>query len=59
MADHRQMYAILCKAASDALDLLPETEENRAARALLQDALLEAEEIYLSAEDPEPPGQAR
>ena len=46
--DYRKMYAILCKAASAALDMLPETPENTAGRCLLQKALLEAEEVYLS-----------
>ena len=53
MVDYRKMYGILCRAASAALDLLPETAENAAGRTRLQEALLEAEEIYLSAEDDE------
>ena len=28
MADYKRMYAILCAAASEALDLLPELPEN-------------------------------
>ena len=52
MADYRKMYAILCTAGSEALDLLPETAENRAGREKLQKALYEAEEVYVaSAED--------
>ncbi len=47
---YQKMYAILCAAASDALDLLPDREENRAGRETLQRALLAAEELYLSAE---------
>ena len=42
------MYGILCRAASAAPDILPETPENAAGRGLLQKALLEAEEVYLS-----------
>ena len=51
MVDYRKMYYILCKAASEALDKLPETEENKAARDILSAALLEAEEIYITAEE--------
>ena len=49
MADYAKMYYILCKAASEALDRLPDIEENREARKLLTEALLEAEEVYISA----------
>ena len=48
--DYRKMYGILCRAASDALDLLPETPENEVGRRLLQQALWEAEDVYLSQE---------
>ena len=48
MADYKRMYAILCSAASAALDALPDTPENGEGRTLLQDALLEAEELYIS-----------
>ena len=51
MPDYKKMYALLCAAASEALDLLPETEETRAGRDALQDALLQAEEMYISAGD--------
>ena len=51
MPDYKKMYAILCAAASEALDALPATEENTAGRALLQQALYEAEELYVSGED--------
>lgn len=51
MADYQRMYAVVCAAASDALDLLPENGETAAARAVLQKALLEAEELYISAPD--------
>ena len=46
--DYRKMYGILCRASSMALDLLPDTPENAVGRSLLQKALLEAEEVYLS-----------
>ena len=46
--DYRKMYYILCHAVSEALDLLPETVDNACGRAILQKALLEAEEVYLS-----------
>ena len=47
MADYRKMYCILCAAASRALDKLPDNAENMIGRKLLQDALPEAEEIYV------------
>ena len=51
MPDYKKMYALVCGAASDALDLLPETEENQPGREALQTALLQAEELYVSADD--------
>lgn len=48
MADYQKMYYILCHAASDALDKLPETKDTQKARQILQRALLEAEEVYIS-----------
>ena len=53
MPDYKKMYAIMCAAASEALDALQETAENTAGRELLQQALYEAEELYVSAEDEE------
>ncbi|MCC8357511.1 MAG: hypothetical protein LJU34_06690 [Oscillospiraceae bacterium] len=50
MADYQKMYYIMCSAASEALDMLPAVAENESVRGVLQLALLEAEEIYLSAE---------
>ena len=47
MPDYSHMYAIFCAAASQALDRLPDTPEYASRRELLQNALLEAEEIYL------------
>lgn len=46
-----EMYKILCHAASGALDVLPANDENREGRALLQNALYEAEECYVSRMD--------
>ncbi len=57
MEKMQKMYAVLCAAASEALDLLPDTDENRSARELLQRALYEAEEIYVS-EDQRPSAPA-
>ncbi len=50
MADFKRMYAVLCAAASEALDRLPDTPEKAEGRALLQEALLAAEELYVSEE---------
>ena len=49
MADYQKMYYILCDAASRALDALPKTAENEPVRTLLQKALDETEELYISA----------
>ena len=51
MPDHAKMYAILCAAASEALDALPDTAENADGRHILQAALLAAEEMYISDPD--------
>ena len=53
MVDYKKMYAVLCAAASDALDALPDTAENAVGRDILQTALLKAEEMYVSAAGPE------
>ena len=47
---YQKMYAILCGAASDAVDLLNTPNGPLQAKALLETALLAAEEIYLSTE---------
>lgn len=44
---YAKMYNILCAAASEALDRMPRTPENEAAAQILQEALDEAEEVYL------------
>ena len=51
MPDYKKMYAILCAAASAALDMLPEAPEHAAARFRLQEALYEAEELYMEEEN--------
>jgi hypothetical protein len=47
MADYKHMYAILCAAASEAMDKLPEIPMNADGREILHRALLEAEEAYV------------
>ena len=47
------MYAHLVGAISDALDQLPYYPENKETHNLLKDALLTAEEWYISAEEAE------
>ena len=44
---YKKMYAILCSAASDAIDLLSTPEKVLQARALLEQALEKAEALYL------------
>ena len=51
MPDYQKAYHILCAAASVALDMLPQTEENAAGREMLQKALYEAEEVYIETAD--------
>lgn len=46
-----KMYAIVCGAASDAIDLLSAPEGVPEARLLLEKALLSAEELYLNHAD--------
>ncbi len=47
MADYQKMYYILCQSVSKALDELPQTQWNEPARKQLQDALEQAEELYI------------
>jgi hypothetical protein len=49
MPDYPKMYAILCAAASEAIDLLAEGKQAEAMN-LLQSALSEAEDLYIGAE---------
>lgn len=46
----KKMYALLCGAASDALDAL-DRNQPLLARKLLQEALLKAEELYIQSEE--------
>ena len=45
---YQKMYAIVCGAASDAVDLLSSPGGALHAKVLLENALLSAEELYLS-----------
>ncbi len=51
MPNYQRMYAILCAAASEALDALPDTADNAEGRLLLQTALFQAEDIYIAQAD--------
>lgn len=51
MEKYRKMYAILCVAASKALDVLPEILENQEGRKILKEALLLAEDMYIKDDD--------
>ena len=53
MPDYKRMYALLCAAASEALDALPNTAENGPCRVALQKALYDAEELYVASADTE------
>ncbi len=53
---YQRMYAKLCAAASDAIDLLSSEDGTIKAKLLLEKALLEAEELYVSNDDTNPPG---
>jgi len=46
MPEYEKMYAILCGAISDALDNLSNRTKSR---AILEEAILETEEMYISA----------
>lgn len=50
MPDYAKMYAILCAAASDAIDLIADGKSESAVK-LLQSALTSAEDLYINAED--------
>ena len=53
MPDYKTMYHVLCAAASEALDELPDEPANAAGRVILQNALNEAEDIYIDTSDEE------
>ncbi len=46
---YQKMYAIVCGAASDAIDVLRSSENILQAQVLLENALLQAEELYVNA----------
>lgn len=48
MADYKRMYTLLCKTIDDVIDPLSRIPEAKNYAACLQDALLQAEEIYIS-----------
>lgn len=52
MINYQKMYAILCAAASEAMDLL-QLKQNQSAYQCLQNALHQTEELYVTAEDDE------
>ncbi len=47
---YKKMYAKLCAAASDAIDLLDHPNNSLYVKISLEKALLDAEELYLSSE---------
>ena len=47
MPDYKKMYALLCGAIDDAIDLLEQIPEAEEISQALQDALFKAEEIYI------------
>ena len=53
MPDYKTMYHILCAAASEALDKLPDGLANAAGRDILQNALNKAEDIYIDTAEEE------
>lgn len=51
ISDYQRMYATVCAAASEAIDLLSTEGGVLRAKLLLEKALSEAEEIYLNNSD--------
>ena len=50
LADYKTMYCRLCRAADDAVSMIEEDTQNaEAAAALLREALLDAEALFLEA----------
>lgn len=47
--NYKKMYALMCAAASDAIDNLPKTKDNQCGIAILSAALGTAETMYLEA----------
>ncbi|MEA4989045.1 MAG: hypothetical protein VB095_13375 [Anaerovorax sp.] len=51
MADYKKMYLLLCKAASDSLDILSEDSDANSinhVRFWLKEAMIRAEYVYMS-----------
>ena len=51
--DWKRMYLLMARVMSDALDALPDSQENAQGREMMQKALYDAEEMYISADDDE------
>ena len=52
MPDYAKMYAIVCAAASEAVEALDTPNGTALARTILLRALAAAEELYIQAEEP-------
>lgn len=52
MPDYAKMYAIVCAAASEAVEALDTPDGTALARTILLRALAAAEELYIQAEGP-------
>lgn len=48
MADYKRMYTLLCKTIDDVIDPLSRIPDAKIYASYLQDALMQAEEIYIS-----------
>ena len=48
MADYKRMYTLLCKTIDDVIDPLSRISEAKIYASYLQNALLQAEDIYIS-----------
>ena len=48
MADYKRMYTLLCKSIDDVIDPLSRISEAKIYASYLQNALLQAEDIYIS-----------
>ena len=48
---YKKMYAYLCSAASQSIDLLENPDNIPLVKTILQQALWEAEELYISDDD--------
>ena len=48
MADYKRMYTLLCKTIDDVIDPLSRISDAKIYASYLQEALLQAEDIYIS-----------